>query len=352
MNRRHFLRTSAFTAVTAGGTHLNAFAEGETKPTPDWKKYTLRYEVEIPKASVTGTLWLPIPQDMGHYQRFLSINWEGDTSGATLYREQTYSANIFSLSWNEQTPKLNVTFDVALRDRGRNFPAVKQHDVNQEDLYLRPTQHMPIDGIVAETAHSIVDSFMTPDDKARAIYNWVVDSTFREPTTRGCGMGDIKFMLETGDFGGKCADINSLFVGLVRAAGLPARESYGVRVAESGKFKSLGSSGDISKAHHCRAEYFSPRYGWTAVDPADVRKVVLQENMRLDDPKIIELRDYLFGNWEMNWVGFNRARDFDLAPKASEAIPYFMYPYAETNSGISDGRDPSAFDFSLFSNRT
>jgi len=173
---------------------------------------------------------------------------------------------------------------------------------------------MPIDGIVATTASRIVLGIDAPDARARAIYNWVVDNTFRKPTVRGCGLGNIKFMLETGDLGGKCVDINSLFVGLARAAGLPAREMYGVRVADSAQFKSLGHAGDISKAHHCRAEYYSPRHGWVAVDPADVRKVVLEEKLPLNDPRVVALRERLFGYWEMNWVGLNTARDFELTP--------------------------------------
>jgi transglutaminase-like putative cysteine protease len=34
-------------------------------------------------------------------------------------------------------------------------------------------------------------------------------------------------MLESGDMGGKCADINALYVGLARSVGLPARHVYG-----------------------------------------------------------------------------------------------------------------------------
>jgi len=71
----------------------------------------------------------------------------------------------------------------------------------------------------------------TDVEKARAIYEWIVDSTFRNPKTRGCGTGDIRFMLESGDLGGKCADLNALYVGLARAAGLPARDVYGIRIA-------------------------------------------------------------------------------------------------------------------------
>ena len=65
---------------------------------------------------------------------------------------------------------------------------------------------------------------------------------------RGCGVGDIKAMLETGNFGGKCADLNALFVGLCRSVGIPARDIYGVRVAPSAfGYRELG--GNPGKLH-------------------------------------------------------------------------------------------------------
>src|ERR1700756_1245196 len=76
-----------------------------------------------------------------------------------------------------------------------------------------------------------------------------------------------------------CADLNALYVGLARAVGLPARDVYGIRIAPS-KFgyKSLGTGTEVvSKAQHCRAEVFLTGFGWGPVDPADVRKVVLEE---------------------------------------------------------------------------
>ena len=54
-----------------------------------------------------------------------------------------------------------------------------------------------------------------------------MDNTFRDPKVKGCGLGDVKTMLETRYLGGKCADLNALYVGLARAAGLPARDVYG-----------------------------------------------------------------------------------------------------------------------------
>ncbi len=134
-------------------------------------------------------------------------------------------------------------------------------------------------------------------DKARAIYEWIVENTYRNPKTRGCGIGDIRFMLESGDLGGKCADLNALCVGLARAAGLPARDVYGIRVAQSQLgYKSLDvSSANVTKAQHCRAEVYLNHYGWVAADPADVRKVMLEEppgNRPLADEMVKKARGY------------------------------------------------------------
>src|SRR4029078_2946503 len=121
---------------------------------------------------------------------------------------------------------------------------------------------IPTDGIVLETSQQIVKGHATEVAKARAIYEWIVDNTFRDPKVKGCGLGDVKTMLETRYLGGKCADLNSLDGGLARAAGLPARDVYGVRCADSAEFKSLGKSGDISKAQHCRAAGQPNSHGW------------------------------------------------------------------------------------------
>src|SRR3954467_2194033 len=98
-------------------------------------------------------------------------------------------------------------------------------------------------------------------------------------------------MLQTGNLGGKCADLNALYVGLARAAGVPARDVYGIRVAKSALgYRSLGAASEtITKAQHCRAQVYLPEFGWVPVDPADVRKVALEEppgNRPLDDDMV------------------------------------------------------------------
>ena len=349
MKRRDFLRLAATTPLFAAAPRVLAEAGGNAS---DWRTFELTYEVDLSQLKGAGHLWLPLPQDAGDYQRVLSVSCKDDAAAA-LHWDSTYRAPIFSTAWGETDGKrlVTVSAQVATRDRRMAAAAPRLRDMDEAALYLKPTEHMPLDGIVRDTANKIVKGIKTPEARAKAIYEWIVDNTFRDPKVRGCGMGNIKFMLESGDLGGKCADINSLFVGLARAAGIPAREFYGVRVADSAQFKSLGKSGDIAKAQHCRAEFFSARHGWVPVDPADVRKAVLEEKLALSDPKIVDLRKRLFGYWEMNWVGFNYGRDFPLPGDGKVSVPYLMYPYAEFGDTKLDGRDPADFKFKLSSRR-
>ena len=171
--------------------------------------------------------------------------------------------------------------------------------------------------------------------------------------SRGCGVGDIKYLLESKNLGGKCADLNALFVGLSRSLGIPARDIYGVRVAKSAYgYRSLGVGTDnVTRAQHCRAEFYAASHGWVPVDPADVRKVILEEKpdaqLPIDDDMVKAARKRLFGSWEMNWLAFNTAHDVTLPKSTNGKIGFLMYPQAETASGRLDSLDPDNFRYQM-----
>jgi transglutaminase-like putative cysteine protease len=212
---------------------------------------------------------------------------------------------------------------------------------------------IPCDGLVRETALlRAAKGARTDLEKGRAIYEWIVDNTLRDPKTKGCGTGNVKSMLETGNFGGKCADLNGLFVAFCRSLGIPARDVYGIRVAGSSfGYKSLGASTNvISKAQHCRAEFFAEGIGWIPVDPADVRKVILEEppgHLSPRDPKVEAARKRLFGSWEMNWLAFNTGHDVDLPDSKGPRLPFLMYPNGETGGERLDQLDPDSFRYAI-----
>jgi transglutaminase-like putative cysteine protease len=230
--------------------------------------------------------------------------------------------------------------------------AVQPLSAVERHAWLEPTRYVPTDGLVRSKAVEITQAAKTDEDKARAIYDWTVANTYRKPTVRGCGTGSIRPLLETGDLGGKCADISALYVGLARAAGLPARDVYGIRVAPSRLgYTCLGpATGVVSKAQHCRAEVWLDRFGWVPIDPADVRKVILEEppgHLTMQNPKVQSARQRLFGSWEMNWIAFNFAQDVTLPGSRRSPLPFLMYPQAETADGRLDSLNPDAFRYEI-----
>ena len=341
MYRRDFLKT-----VAAGGALATLGCPADAAPA-GWREVEITYRVKLATQHTPARLWLPVPQDALDYQRVVDLSWRSPAA-VSLQWESRSRAPVVAATWLDPgiAREIEVTARVQTRDRSGFYPDASHDEVAE---YLRPTASSPTDGIVLEKATEIVGPRTEPLDKAQAIYDWIVDNTFRRAETRGCGLGNIAFMLETGDMGGKCADINSLFVGLARAAGLPARDFFGVRVADSKVTKSLGKSGDITRAQHCRAEVFIAGKGWFPVDPADVRKVVLEEQVPIDGDEVKALRKRLFGNWEMNWVGFNYARDVKLQGQEEAPLGFLMYPYAETVEGTNDPLDPDRFAYTISS---
>ena len=359
MHRRAFLKAGCALPTMAVMAALPRFTWADTGTADKWRVFEVTTQVQILKPAGVTRAWLPVPLvEDTPYQKSLGNTSKADGATVSTAQDPKFGAAFVCAEWPEgvQNPTLELTSRVATRDytvdltKPGTMPKV---DPQIFTLYTGPTDLLPTDGIVRETAQKIIKGVRGGHiQQAHAIYEWVVESTFRDPKTRGCGLGDIKTMLETNNLGGKCADINAMFVGLCRAVGIPARDVYGVRVAASQLgFKSLGKSGDITKAQHCRAEFYAEGHGWVPVDPGDVRKVILEEQpgLTLQDEIVERARALLFGNWEMNWMAYNYAHDL-LLPKATRGkIGFLMYPQGETAEERLDSLDPEHFRYTIAS---
>jgi transglutaminase-like putative cysteine protease len=357
--RRAFLKASCALPTLAVTAALPRFTRADTGTAEKWRVFEVTTQVEILQPVGVTRAWLPVPLDEDTpYQKGMGNSWKSDGAALSIAQDPRYGAAFVCAEWPEavQNPTLELTSRVATRDytvdltKPGTLPKV---DPKILALYTEPTELLPTDGIVRDTAQKIIKGVRGGSiSQAHALYQWVVESTFRDPKTRGCGLGDIKTMLETNNLGGKCADLNAMFVGLCRAVGIPARDVYGVRVATSQLgFKSLGKSGDITKAQHCRAEFYAEGYGWVPVDPADVRKVILEEQpgLTLQDEIVKRARTLLFGNWEMNWMAYNYAHDLLLPKTTRGKIGFLMYPQGETAEGRLDSLDPEHFRYTIAS---
>ena len=358
MKRRDFLCSAGVVAAAIALPKAGRmFAEGTTPET--WRAFEVTTSVQVLKPSGTTRIWIPTALvSPTPFQKTLANDFKAEGGTAKLIENINDSLGIIAAEFPAGvTPVLTVTSRVTTKNFAVDLSAPgKAPKENQAELkyFLRATKLMPTDGIVKTTAMEITRGSNTDVDKARAIYEWIVDNTSRNSKTKGCGLGDIRFMLETKDLTGKCADLNALYVGLARAAGLPARDVYGIRLAKSEiGYKSLGvSSENVTKSQHCRAEVYLNDYGWVPVDPADVRKVVLEEppgNRPLDDEMVKKARARLFGSWEMNWMAYNFAHDVALPGSGGAPVGFLMYPQAETADGRLDCLDPANFKYEIIS---
>ncbi len=356
MNRRDMFKAG----IAAGAVGLAprlASAQVTFAPVPKgWRTFVLTARVEPQNGA--NRAWIPLPTfEAADWQRPGNVTWTGNARTVERVRDPRYGAEMLRAEWASdlRTPVIEVTAQVQTQNRAVRLgqqQSVFPLSEAEREINLAATELLPTDGLVRETAEAIVRGKRDDTAKARALYDWVVENTFRNANTMGCGVGDITTMIKTGNLNGKCADLNALYVGLARSVGLPARDVYGIRVAPSEfGFKALGAGSEvISKAQHCRAEVWLASSGWIPVDPADVRKVVLEEpptNLAMTDPKVVAARRALFGAWEGNWVAFNVAHDVKLPGSNEPPIPFLMYPQAENRAGFLDSLDPDKFKYRI-----
>ena len=359
LTRRQLLERSAL-AAAAPLLPLQAFAqERRFEPQPGaWRTFDLVTTVNVAEVLGTTRLWLPIPDVVSDWQQPIENSWSGNAARARIVADPARGVRMLHAEFEPAAGTPTLTLTSRLRTRNRAVDWSEHARISEDPALLRanlaPTTLLPTDGIVRKTAVEATKGAKTDLDKVRAIYQWVVANAHREPTVRGCGSGDIKAMLETGNLGGKCADLNAVFVGLCRSAGIPARDVYGLRLAPSAfGYKELGANpANLKGAQHCRAEVFLREHGWVAMDPADVLKVMRQETGDwIKDPAhpvAAPVMKGLFGRWEGNWVGWNTAHDVTLpGSERKGSLPFLMYPNGENDAGSFDERAPDAFKYTI-----
>lgn len=355
MKRRTFLKSTATISALAAVSSNFAFASEEKNPfgiTKTPRKFQVTNSYEFEQSKEITQLWIPLPKDED-YHKVVNLDYKGNFTEAKIVKNP-YDTRVLYVKWDKDIKaKLDVNFALVMQERTTDFSKATAKTDYPTDVkeYLKGTEHIPVTPKLTAYVNEIVKDAKTPLEKSRAIYNWVVSTMYRDESVIGCGIGDAQKSIEEKIYGGKCTDISSVFVCLLRNAGIPAKETFGIRVGQSkisnacGKANEQGFA-DITGAQHCRAEFYIDGLEWVPCDPADVLKVKLAEKLANDDKKLASVKDYFFGSWEMNWSAFNSARDFILEPKPTQyPLNMLGYPYAEVGEDAKDYYNPKTFSY-------
>lgn len=287
-------------------------------------KMLFNVTIRINESSKLVRLWIPYPVS-NEFQEITNYFIQGDYDYMGIFRESQHGNMILYAEWNnpEIFPKLNFSYDIKRIERiCKNF-SIKQENLPIDvEKYLLPTNLGPTDGEVKEIADDVTKGANTILEKAILVYDYLIEYGERDGNLTFCGDGDVCKLLK--NLRGKCADFSSVFVALSRSVGIPSREIFGTRISKEG---------DITGSYHCHAEFYNPGYGWIPVDPSDVAKLMLNENLGINDDKVVKTRDYYFGIQSETYVDLSSGRDIILNPtQDGDPLNYFMYPYAEINS--------------------
>jgi len=194
----------------------------------------------------------------------------------------------------------------AERGNGTGTPA----SAGELKRFLEPDRRVPLAGTIAELSAEQTNGIQDPLAKARAIYDYVIATMRYDKSGTGWGNGDAIWACTAKR--GNCTDFHSLFIGMMRAAGIPARFEIGFPLPAD------QHAGAIA-GYHCWAEFYVAPYGWIPVDASEAWK----------HP---EKKNYFFGAHDDNRVQFTVGRDIRLDPaQQGDPLNYFIYPYAEVD---------------------
>jgi transglutaminase-like putative cysteine protease len=193
MKRRDFLRSAGiFSAGLAMPNSARLFA-ADVSPSTRWRTFEVTTRVEVLKSSGATRVWLPAPLiNPSPFQKTLSNKFSAEGGSARFIGGGAEAPGILAAEFPARaTPVVTLTSRIATKDYAVNIsePArVPKAEPAELERFLRPTKLLPTDGIVKETATQITKGASGDVEKARAIYEWIVDNTFRDPKTRGCGL--------------------------------------------------------------------------------------------------------------------------------------------------------------------
>ena len=300
------------------------------------RTFDLVYETEvqnIPSGAAQVDVWIPLPLP-DPYQEI--ITERVDTPFVwTVHTDPEYGNKILHLrlvDTSVRTIPITVSFRVKRREHVQPLlwaraPSLAETEsattgagvaVAPDPRWLQPDRLVPIDELIRKIALEVTEGAETQLEKARAIYDYVVDTMVYDKSGTGWGNGDIYWACDAKS--GNCTDFHALFIGLNRAVGIAATFEIGFPLPSD------RSAGQI-EGYHCWAQFYLDGVGWVPVDTSEANK-------RPDT------REYFFGAHDAHRVLFTLGRDITLQPpQQGPALNYFIYPYVEVDGQPFDHVD-------------
>ena len=293
---------------------------------PPSRHLTLTYTCYITHLPATTKLvdcWIPVPTSNDR-QAVEVVATDQDhgrfTTEAKYGNKMFYRHFVLDNSKPADTLTITLVYKITLDEKF--VPEAKQLSLASESsgpaqstpnamgVYLTAARLIPLQGPIEALKEKLSLSDQ-PIRAARQIYDYLIANMVYNYQAPGAGHGDAVWACNnrTGD----CTDYHSIFIGVCRAAGIPADHVFGIplRAAEEGR--------GTASYWHCWARFWSGQPGWITIDASEAAK----------HP---ELRDYNFGTLSNTYLTLSHGRDVMLEPaQQGPLLNIFADPYVEVD---------------------
>jgi len=291
-------------------TAVSSAISGQVASTPREVAITYVARVEAPRQS-TGEIQLWVPLAKTREDQEVLAREAHAPAPYTVAQDPDFGNDVLHLTLRQpvEVPiEVSIDYRVRLGEGGALQGAVSAEELTPS---LVPNRLVIIDEEIRRRAQQATAGRRTTTDRARGIYEHVIQRMTYDKMTPGWGRGDTRRACLLGR--GNCTDFHSLFISMARAQQIPARFDVGFVIPPE-------ASGTIA-GYHCWAEFYD-HDAWVPVDASEAWK----------HP---ELTGYYFGAHAPNRFLISVGRDLQLVPpQRGEPVNIFLAPYVEVDGQV------------------
>jgi Transglutaminase-like superfamily len=291
------------------------------------REFNFTYSVSVPrlpKNSRDLRIWIPVATLNPHQSvqmlrmsgtiplRITRESEYGDCMAYAEVRHPSFTTAHFTLVYHVTRRKYSVgSFRQLMGQDNHHTPTTPSLE-----RFVQPDRLLPIDGEIRQVADKATAGRRGEISKAHAIYDYVFHHMRYDKSGTGWGHGNAIWACEAKH--GNCTDFHSLFIGMMRAEGIPTRFVIGFPLPP-------GKPAGTIPGYHCWAEFYVAGKGWVPVDISEAWQNPSKYG-------------FFFGSVDSNRVRFSAGRDIPLVPRQSgPPLNYFVYPYVELNGKTFTG---------------
>jgi len=260
----------AVDALALGTAALVAPAMAER---PDLWKSVARYELEyrvrvrdVGRAPDAVALWVPYPAETRD-QRVLDAHIDSPWP-ERLTREEKYGNRMVYAEGKADASIRDLVMRFVIERRPSTGTPAMADPYLRPALYQTPNKLIPLSGVIRELAEQESRGTEGRGAKVRAFYNYVYRTMSYDKSGTGWGRGDAVWACENKR--GNCTDFHSLFIGMLRSQGIPARFLIGFPIPDA-------DAGAIP-GYDCWAEFRDEKHVWIAVDASEAKKREMRDS--------------------------------------------------------------------------